>query len=147
VIFFSEKIRKQLDSVFTLNKAETERSYHHEINQLKTYEDERRACLRKRDDVVTMVSSIGVPHANSSIIIARKKYHGANIPSSTFSFSQTQKYKLQKERAVLLEETRQLKRVNESVRNFNQPISGLNEHCSMKFVFLTLGLIVPGIAS
>ncbi|KFH73364.1 hypothetical protein MVEG_00580 [Podila verticillata NRRL 6337] len=75
----TEKIRKQLDSVFTLNKAEVERSYHYEINQLKTCEDERRACLRKRDDVVTM------------------------------------KYMLQKERAVLLEETRQLKRVNESV--------------------------------
>ncbi|KAF9216788.1 hypothetical protein BGZ59_008054 [Podila verticillata] len=74
----TEKIRKQLDSVFTLNKAEVERSYHYEINQLKTCEDERRACLRKRDDVVTM------------------------------------KYMLQKERAVLLEETRQLKRVNES---------------------------------
>ncbi|KAF9300563.1 hypothetical protein BGZ74_007742 [Mortierella antarctica] len=75
----TDKIRKQLDSVFTLNKAECERAYHQEINQLKAYEDERRACLRRRDDVVTL------------------------------------KYKLQKERAVLLEETRQLKRVNESV--------------------------------
>ncbi|KAG0337211.1 hypothetical protein BG000_005682, partial [Podila horticola] len=75
----TDKIRKQLDSVFTLNKAECERSYHHEINQLKMYEDERRTCLRKRDDVVTL------------------------------------KYRLQKERAVLLEETRQLKRVNELV--------------------------------
>ncbi|KAG0087540.1 hypothetical protein BGZ93_002301 [Podila epicladia] len=75
----SDKIRKQLDSVFTLNKVECERAYHQEINQLKAYEDERRACLRKRDDVVTL------------------------------------KYKLQKERAVLLEATRQLKRVNESV--------------------------------
>ncbi|KAG0035311.1 hypothetical protein BGZ81_009807 [Podila clonocystis] len=75
----TDKIRKQLDSVFTLNKTECDRAYHHEINQLKAYEDERRVCLRKRDDVVTL------------------------------------KYKLQKERAVLLEETRQLKRVNESV--------------------------------
>ncbi|KAG0345318.1 hypothetical protein BG004_003793 [Podila humilis] len=75
----SDKIRKQLDSVFTLNKAECERAYHQEISQLKTFEDERRACLRKRDDVVTL------------------------------------KYLLQKERAELLEETRQLKRVNDSV--------------------------------
>ncbi|KAF9430945.1 hypothetical protein BGZ94_001691 [Podila epigama] len=75
----ADKARKQLDSVFTRNKAECERIYHKEISQLKAFEDERRACLRKRDDVVTL------------------------------------KYSLQKERAILLEETRQLKRVNESV--------------------------------
>ncbi|KAF9126200.1 hypothetical protein BGW39_006810 [Mortierella sp. 14UC] len=75
----ADKARKQLDSVFTINKGECERSYHQEINNLKTYEDERRVTLRQRDDVVTI------------------------------------RYQLQKERAVLLEETRQLKKLTESV--------------------------------
>ncbi|ORZ27187.1 hypothetical protein BCR41DRAFT_150897 [Lobosporangium transversale] len=74
-----EKIRKQLDSVFTINKAEFEKSYRHEINELKAVENERRACLRQRDSVVTV------------------------------------KYQLEKERATLLEETRQLKKLTESV--------------------------------
>ncbi|KAK3846492.1 MAG: hypothetical protein J3R72DRAFT_433934 [Linnemannia gamsii] len=75
----ADKARKQLDSVFTIHKGECERSYRQEINDLKTYEDERRITLRQRDDVVTI------------------------------------KYQLQKERAVLLEETRQLKKLTESV--------------------------------
>ncbi|KAF8932438.1 hypothetical protein BGZ47_011390 [Haplosporangium gracile] len=75
----AEKTRKQLDSVFTINKGECEKAYRQEINDLKAYEDERRICLRQRDDVVTV------------------------------------RYRLQKERAILLEETRQLKRITESV--------------------------------
>ncbi|KAK5808474.1 hypothetical protein F5H01DRAFT_352156 [Linnemannia elongata] len=75
----AEKTRKHLDSVFTLNKGEVEKAYRQEINDLKTYEDERRTCLRQRDDVVTV------------------------------------RYRLQKERAILLEETRQLKKITESV--------------------------------
>ncbi|KAG0286390.1 hypothetical protein BGZ96_009481 [Linnemannia gamsii] len=51
----AEKTRKQLDSVFTINKGECERTYRQETNDLKTYEDERRICLRQRDDVVTVV--------------------------------------------------------------------------------------------
>jgi len=51
----SDKGRKQLDSVFTINKAECERAYRQEINGLKALEDERRSCLRQRDDVVTVV--------------------------------------------------------------------------------------------
>ncbi|KAG9064682.1 hypothetical protein KI688_002940 [Linnemannia hyalina] len=74
-----EKTRKQLDSVFTINKGEVEKAYRQEINDIKTYEDERRICLRQRDDVVTV------------------------------------RYRLQKERAILLEETRQLKKITESV--------------------------------
>ncbi|KAI1306710.1 hypothetical protein EDD11_004686 [Mortierella claussenii] len=75
----SDKARKQLDSVFTINKTECERAYRQEISELKAVEDERRACLRQRDSVVTV------------------------------------KYQLHKERATLLEETRQLKKLNESV--------------------------------
>ncbi|KAF9901951.1 hypothetical protein EC991_005469 [Linnemannia zychae] len=75
----ADRARKQLDSVFTINKGECERSYRQEINDLKSFEDERRVTLRKRDDVVTI------------------------------------RYQLQKERAVLLEETRQLKKLTESV--------------------------------
>ncbi|KAG0206889.1 hypothetical protein BGX28_001758 [Mortierella sp. GBA30] len=75
----ADKARKQLDSVFTINKSECEKSYRHEINELKNVEDERRACLRQRDDVVTV------------------------------------RYKLHKDRAELLEHTRQLKKLNDSV--------------------------------
>ncbi|KAG0053649.1 hypothetical protein BGZ83_000720 [Gryganskiella cystojenkinii] len=75
----ADKGRKQLDSAFTINKTERERAYRQEINELKVLEDERRSCLRQRDDVVTV------------------------------------RYQLHKQRATLLEETRQLKRVNESV--------------------------------
>ncbi|KAF9537988.1 hypothetical protein EC957_007398 [Mortierella hygrophila] len=75
----AEKTRKQLDSVFTINKGEVEKAYRQEINDIKAYEDERRICLRQRDDVVTV------------------------------------RYRLQKERAILLEETRQLKKITESV--------------------------------
>ncbi|KAF9086626.1 hypothetical protein BGX29_001302 [Mortierella sp. GBA35] len=75
----ADKARKQLDSVFTINKGEYEKAYRQEINDLKTYKDERRICLRQRDDVVTV------------------------------------RYKLQKEKAILLEETRQLKKITESV--------------------------------
>ncbi|KAG0276213.1 hypothetical protein BGZ95_007831 [Linnemannia exigua] len=75
----ADKARKQLDSVFTIHKGECEKSYRQEINDLKTYEDERRISLRQRDDVVTI------------------------------------RYRLQKERAILLEETRQLKKLTESV--------------------------------
>ncbi|KAF9934679.1 hypothetical protein FBU30_001003 [Linnemannia zychae] len=74
-----DKTKKQLESVFTINKSECERIYRQELSDLKTCEDERRLCLRQRDDVVTV------------------------------------KYKLQKERATLLEETRQLKKITESV--------------------------------
>ncbi|KAF9180036.1 hypothetical protein BGZ50_006496 [Haplosporangium sp. Z 11] len=75
----ADKVRKQLDSVFTINKAETERNYRQVINELKAFEDERRACLRQRDDIVTV------------------------------------KYQLSKERDILLEQTRQLKKLTESV--------------------------------
>ncbi|GJJ75065.1 hypothetical protein EMPS_07423 [Entomortierella parvispora] len=75
----TDKGRKQLDSVFTINKAECERAYRQEISGLKALEDERRSCLRQRDDVVTV------------------------------------RYQLHKQRAALLEDTRQLKRVNEWV--------------------------------
>lgn len=51
----SDKVRKQLDSVFTINRAECEKTYHHQINELKAFEDERRACLRQRDNIVTEV--------------------------------------------------------------------------------------------
>ncbi|KAG0250120.1 hypothetical protein BG011_008648 [Mortierella polycephala] len=75
----ADKVRKQLDSVFTINKTESERNYHQVINELKAFEDERRACLRQRDDIVTV------------------------------------KYQLNKERGILLEQTRQLKKLTESV--------------------------------
>lgn len=42
--------------MFTINKSEVEKAYRQEINDLKTCEDERRICLRQRDDVVTVVS-------------------------------------------------------------------------------------------
>ncbi|KAG0308059.1 hypothetical protein BGZ98_009114 [Dissophora globulifera] len=74
-----DKARKQVDSVFTINKSESEKAYQQEINDLKTAEDERRACLRQRDEVVTV------------------------------------RYRLQKQRTSLLEETRQLKKLTESV--------------------------------
>ncbi|KAF9935973.1 hypothetical protein BGZ67_002834 [Mortierella alpina] len=75
----ADKARKQLDSVFTINKGECEKAYRHEINGLKVVEDERRNCLRQRDDVVTV------------------------------------KYRLDKDRVLLLEQTRQLKKLNDSV--------------------------------
>ena len=56
--FLRDKARKQLDSVFTINKGECEKTYRHEINGLKAVEDERRNCLRQRDDVVTVVGSL-----------------------------------------------------------------------------------------
>ncbi|KAF9964975.1 hypothetical protein BGZ70_005639 [Mortierella alpina] len=74
-----DKARRQLDSVFTINKAECEKSYRHEISGLKVVEDERRSCLRQRDDVVTV------------------------------------KYRLEKDRVLLLEQTRQLKKLNDTV--------------------------------
>ncbi|KAF9581958.1 hypothetical protein BGW38_000841 [Lunasporangiospora selenospora] len=75
----ADKARKQLDSMFTINKVEHEKAYRQEINQLKALEDERRTCLRNRDNIVTA------------------------------------KLKLQKDKEKLLEETRQLKRLNELV--------------------------------
>ncbi|KAF9280500.1 hypothetical protein BGZ68_007194 [Mortierella alpina] len=75
----ADKARKQLDSVFTINKSECEKIYRHEISRLKEVEDERRNCLRQRDDVVTV------------------------------------KYRLDKDRVLLLEQTRQLKKLNDSV--------------------------------
>ncbi|KAF9572397.1 hypothetical protein EC968_009971 [Mortierella alpina] len=75
----ADKARRQLDSVFTINKAECEKSYHHEISGLKAVEDERRKCLRRRDDVVTL------------------------------------KYRLDKDRVLLLDQTRKLKKLNDSV--------------------------------
>ncbi|KAF9959999.1 hypothetical protein BGZ72_008198 [Mortierella alpina] len=75
----ADKARKQLDSVFTINKGECEKTYRHEINGLKAVEDERRNCLRQRDDVVTV------------------------------------RYRLHKDRELLLEQTRQLKKLNDSV--------------------------------
>ncbi|CAO3566670.1 unnamed protein product [Mortierella alpina] len=75
----ADKSRRQLDSVFTINKAECEKSYRHEISGLRIVEDERRSCLRQRDDVVTV------------------------------------KYRLEKDRVLLLEQTRQLKKINDAV--------------------------------
>ncbi|KAF9363260.1 hypothetical protein BGX34_004541 [Mortierella sp. NVP85] len=75
----TEKAKRQLDSVFTINKADCEKAYRREANELKAFEDERRASLRQRDSIVT------------------------------------ERYRLQKERDTLLEETRQLKRLTESV--------------------------------
>ncbi|KAF9101559.1 hypothetical protein BGX27_011430 [Mortierella sp. AM989] len=74
-----EKAKKQLGSVFTINKADSWTAYNQEINELKSIEDGRRLCLRQRDVIVT------------------------------------ERYKLHKERETLLEETRQLKKLNESV--------------------------------
>ncbi|KAG0238439.1 hypothetical protein B0O80DRAFT_499794 [Mortierella sp. GBAus27b] len=75
----TDKSRKQLDSVFTINRAETEKTYHLEVGELKALEDERRACLRRRDNIVT------------------------------------ERYQVQKEHDTLLEETRKLKRLTESI--------------------------------
>ncbi|KAI8601699.1 hypothetical protein EDD21DRAFT_373817 [Dissophora ornata] len=74
-----DKARRQLDSVFTINKVESEKAYHQELDDLKAIENERRICLRQRDSVVTV------------------------------------RYQLHKQRVVLLEETRQLKKLTESV--------------------------------
>ncbi|KAG0355438.1 hypothetical protein BGZ54_001167 [Gamsiella multidivaricata] len=75
----ADKTRRQLDSVFTINKSESEKAYRHEINELKAVEDERRVCLRQRDSIVTI------------------------------------RYQLHKQRETLLQETRQLKKLTESV--------------------------------
>ncbi|KAF9204197.1 hypothetical protein BGZ49_005592 [Haplosporangium sp. Z 27] len=75
-----ERAKKQLVSVFNINnKSERAASVDQGTNELKAIENERRICLRQRDEIVT------------------------------------ERYKLQKERVKLLEETRQLKKLNESV--------------------------------
>ncbi|KAF9356059.1 hypothetical protein BGX26_005780 [Mortierella sp. AD094] len=74
-----EKAKKQLASVFNVNKTDSLAAYNQEASDLKVTENERRICLRQRDEIVT------------------------------------ERYKLHKERAKLLEETRQLKKLNESV--------------------------------
>jgi len=51
----SDKARRQLDSVFTINKVENEMAYRQELHDLKVIEDERRIYLRQRDSVVTVV--------------------------------------------------------------------------------------------
>jgi len=56
-LYSSDKARRQLDSVFTINKADCEKAYRREANELKAFEDERRANLRQRDSIVTEVYS------------------------------------------------------------------------------------------